>query len=168
MRRSLLILLIVFSLSGCATHNEIKVVYSGLNFYIPGGPEAIGSAGGKDNFLGFKYSKEPGQRFIAFLVERDIELGQCGYPAFFEEVLSQSDPKNCNQQAVESFRIVFDVDQGGVWPGESYNAYYFPGDERKLFVFLVLDEQTAIKIDSNFLDKKQMRAVLADQLGEMD
>lgn len=164
MARLLLVSVFVLVLSGCATSSNVRISYSGLDFYIPSEIVAIGSAGGEDNFLGFKYSPTPGERFIAFTKEGVFGTGGCDYPAFFQQVLMVSDTNDCEQSAVESFRQVFKVgSESGVWSEGEYDVYFFPGDQ-KVFVFLVLDDKTVIKIDSDFLDKEGMRSVLADQV----
>lgn len=166
MRHFLLATCCLVVLSGCATSKDVKVSYSGLNFHIPSNVVAVGSAGGDDNFLGFKYSRKPGEQFIAFTRESGFGTGRCDYPAFFQQVLELADSGACEISAVESFRKVFDVsDASGVWQAGQHQAYYFPADDGKIFVFLVLDGRTVVKIDSDFLDKKGMKAVLADQLG---
>ncbi|MEQ5836233.1 hypothetical protein [Marinobacter sp. NFXS9] len=168
MIRFLLTAICALALNGCATTgsaDRVKVVYSGLNFYIPTGVVAVGSVGGEQGFLAFKYSTTPGEQFVAFSDESGIDNGGCGYSAFFQQVLELSDKSTCDQDAVNSFRIVFDVgSQSGVWQGDQYQAYYFPGDDQKFFVFLVLDDSKAIKIDTDFLDKEQMRAIVAEQV----
>lgn len=164
MVRFLLVWVSILVLSGCATSKDVRISYSGLDFYVPGEIVAIGSAGGEDNFLGLKYSPTPGKRFIAFTKEGIYGTGGCDYPAFFQQVLMESDTNDCEQSAVESFRQVFKVGhESGVWSEGGYDVYFFPGDQ-KVFVFLVLDDKTVIKIDSDFLDTEGMRAVLADQI----
>lgn len=165
MRRFLITLCCLLGLTGCATTTDFKVVYSGLNFYIPDQVVAVGSAGGDDNFLGFKYSKRPGERFIAFSKENGLGTGGCDYPTFFQQVLKLTDSKTCELSAVASFRTVFDVgSRSGVWRDGKHEVYYFPGDNGKIFAFLVLDDQNIVRIDSDFLDTKAMKAVLAEQL----
>ncbi|MAA65550.1 MAG: hypothetical protein CL581_12315 [Alteromonadaceae bacterium] len=165
MIRFLLTATCTLALTGCATNNNVKVVYSGLTFHIPPSVVAVGSTGGDQHFLGFKYSPTPGEKFVGFSKENDIGNGGCGYSAFFKQVLQLSNTNNCDQAAVKSFHIVFNVgSQSGAWPSDQYEAYYFPGKDKKTFVFLVLDDNNAIKIDSDFLDKESMRAVVSEYL----
>ncbi len=165
MRRFLLTVCCLLVLTSCATTSTLKVSYSGLNFYIPEHVVAVGSAGGEDNFLGFKYSRRPGDQFIAFTRESGLGTGGCDYPTFFQQVLKLSTSKTCEISAVESFRKVFDVGStSGVWRGGEHEVYYFPGDNGKIFAFLLLDDQHIVKIDSDFLDTKAMKAVLVEQL----
>ncbi|WP_205624602.1 hypothetical protein [Marinobacter nanhaiticus] len=165
MRRFLLAMSCLLIFSGCATRSDVEASYSGLNFHIPSNVVAVGSAGGDDNFLGFKYSTKPGEQFIAFTKEGSFGTGGCDYPSFFRQVLKLEDSGACDISAVESFRKVFDVsDASGVWQAGQHDAYYFPADDGKIFVFLVLDGRTVVKIDSDFLDEKGMKAVLSDQL----
>lgn len=165
MGRCLTTLLSLLVLSGCATSADLTVSYSGITFHIPGNVVAVGSAGGDDNFLGFKYSKETGERYIAFTRESGIGTGGCDYTTFFREVLALTDGNNCESSAVESFRTVFDVgNDADVWEGDQHDVYYFPGDDGKVFAFLVLGDDRVVKIDSDSLDENSLRGILRNQL----
>ncbi len=59
---SILIFLLISSpVFSQAVNSSIELVYSGMKFRVPGDHVVIGSMGGNDNFLVFRYSNEPGK-----------------------------------------------------------------------------------------------------------
>lgn len=164
MKRKALFLFIAFLSSiASAESNDFKFVYHGLNFYIPDAPKSAGFLGTESDTIIFKYGDNPGEKLIGFSVENKMETGGCEPVPFFNEVLGKENT-GCDELAVQSFRHVFVEDrEAGVWSSKSRDFYYFISDKKSTIFFASGTPETKIiKVDSNFLTRKQIKQVFKE------
>ena len=64
---------------------NVQLVYSGFDFLIPSGQDAIGASGGDSDFLVFRYGKNKGQDYLAFtdMSKDDSSSYGCAPAEFF-------------------------------------------------------------------------------------
>lgn len=162
-RKALFLFIVFFSSFASAESNDFKFVYHGLKFYIPDAPKSAGFLGTENDTVIFKYGNNPGEKLIGFSIENKMETGGCEPAPFFNEALGKENT-GCEELAVKSFRHVFvDDRESGVWPGENHDFYYFISDNKSTIFFTSGSPETKIiKVDSNFLTKKQIKRVFKE------
>lgn len=152
---SLMLLLTV----GCTSNQTLTLSYSGLKFNLPPDPVVIGLGSSNENVLIIKYSKALGERYIAFTQETEIRTGNCNYKQFFKYVLNNENKEYiCGDETVAFFKDIF-LD-GTVGENDLYPYYSFRTKDNNAFVFLVIDESSIIKIESDFIRKEALSKVL--------
>lgn len=84
---------------------------------------------------------------------------------FFNEVLGKENT-GCDELAIQSFRHVFVEDrEAGVWSGKSRDFYYFISDKKSTIFFASgTPEEKIIKVDSNFLTRKQIKQLFKEHV----
>jgi len=146
------------------TNSDIKLIYSGLHFKIPKDNIAIGSNGGKDNFLVFKYSDQPQKKYIAFskmLREPGVKYN-CELSIFIKDAFLKKNDSVCNHNELDSFNKVFLANtDNGVWEGKGTTLYYTISS-KDIFLFIVDPHGTVIKIDTDFVDKNGLKRIVSD------
>ena len=160
MVRLLIVLLALFSISAHGAPST-RFIYSGIDFNIQSNASVIGSKGGDENFVFFRYGEEQTKKYLAFSDmsnDKSIKYG-CKPKEFFSHLAGINVSHKCNKSEVESFQkyIVSDSDKGE-WSGEDFNAYYFVGMKQSfLFVF---KGKNLIKVDSDFLKKDGLKSLI--------
>lgn len=158
----------IFSAVACASsdNDRVDLRYSGFQFDVPRGAEAIGSTGGKDNFLVLRYGQEKGKKYLAFTDmtnDDSVEYG-CAPSKFYVAVFSADADADCNGEQVSAFRKVFMNDgEGSVWKGGDTAVYYTVASGMK-YLFLVNEGGRVIKIDSDFLTERDLKKVVSGYL----
>lgn len=162
----LIIFTIYSSVVNAQTSNvNVQLVYSGFDFLIPPGQSAVGSNGGEDNFLVFRYGEQKGKRYLAFTdMSNDLSIKYgCEAIDFFSEVFESNGNEKCNRNELVNFKKVFLLGaEIGVWKGGDATAYYTIGDSQS-FVFL-FGNNRIIKIDTDFLTEGALKSVLAESM----
>ena len=157
-----IILIIPLSLS--ASENYLRIVYGAHDFYIPNSPRVIGYLGTDSEILIAKYSEEPGKRIIGFSLDKELNTGGCGPTVFFKSVLSE-DASECDAKAIESFRYVFMKNRdSGTWSSGNKKIFYFIGSDKATAFLVEDDDNKTYKIETNFLNKKQIKKIFASHL----
>lgn len=159
----LLTLFLTFSLS--ASESDLRIVYGGLDFFIPNNPVLIGYLGTDSEILIAKYSDEPGKDIIGFSLDKEVNTGGCRPEVFFRSVLNANEAE-CNTDAVESFRYVFMKSRdSGAWSGGDKEFFYFIGsDKSTVFMIEEKSDNKTYKIESNFLNKERIKGIFSSYL----
>lgn len=158
----------IFSAMACASsdNDRVDLRYSGFQFDVPRGAEAIGSTGGKDNFLVLRYGQDKGKKYLAFTDmtnDESVEYG-CAPAKFYVAVFSADADAGCNGEQISAFRKVFLTDgESAVWKGDNAVVYYAVSSGMK-YLFLVKDGSRVIKIDSDFLSETDLKKVVSGYL----
>lgn len=138
------------------SQSDIELVYSELKLNLPADFTVIGHLGGQDGFLVFRYGHEKGKKYIAFsdmTNDDSIEYG-CSVSVFFNDLFSDNRNTPCNSETLKIMRKAFiEKSDVAVWMVNGYKLNY-SSDKDKSFVFLSGENGKLIKIDSDFLDKK--------------
>ncbi|MCK7550993.1 hypothetical protein [Marinobacter goseongensis] len=160
---ALLLTLAITSVTACAQADQvITAVFSGMKFQVPGAPVIIGALGQSNDILLIKFSNNPGERYISFSAENSLDTGGCEVGTFFEAILEKSSEGECEKSAVESFQSVFvKGTRSGAWKGED-RYYYFLSDSERSFVFFRSQAGHLVKLESDFLEARDFRALLGD------
>jgi len=159
------VIMSIIPLSLSASVNDLRIVYGAHDFYIPNSPSVIGYLGTDSEILIAKYSDEPGKSIVGFSLDKELNTGGCGPMVFFKAVLSEGESE-CDAEAVESFRYVFMKNRdSGIWSSGNKEIFYFIGSN-KATVFLVEEDgdKKTYKIETNFLNKKQIKKIFASHL----
>lgn len=161
---ALLLTLAITSVTACAQSDQaITAVFSGMKFQVPGAPVIVGALGQSNDILLIKYSNSPGERYISFSAENSLDTGGCEVGTFFEAILEKSSEGECEKSAVESFQSVFvKGTRSGAWKGEDRDYYYFLSDSERSFVFFRSQAGHLVKLESDFLEARDFRALLGD------
>lgn len=163
MIRMLFMIFFIF-ISGCATKHEFKFIYHhGHKFDLPRNFTHLVSFDTNDNLLIFKYSNDPGKKYISISEEKNIiktHTEDCTYSIFFAEVLNKSKSNfTCEDEEVNSFRFVFMQNaEAGLWNNIEHNYYYFIRED-KSNVFIVKDD-IILNLSSDFLTKNEWKKLL--------
>lgn len=162
------IFLMILTFSGYAASGVsspfIEVMYSGFKLKIPESPLIVGYLGGAADSLVIKYSKSPGSRYIGFTNDNDLYTGKCTPEVFFKKVVSEQSTDDCDG-SVKAFRDVFSKDSDfGVWVNSKNKFYYFINNEESSFLFLISDDGTVVKMESDFLKKSDFEKALSNYL----
>ncbi len=158
----------IFSAVACASsdNDRVDLRYSGFQFDVPSGAEAIGSTGGKDNFLVLRYGQDKGKKYLAFTDmtnDDSVEYG-CAPVKFYVAVFSADVDADCNGEQISAFKQVFlSDDESSVWKGSDANVFYTLSSGVG-YLFLVKDSGRVIKIDSDFLSKAELKKVVEGYL----
>lgn len=154
--------LLVFLIAGCAQNTPLHLKYEGQSYYIPGGVEEVGSLGDDEHFLVFKYSREKGEKYLAFSNPGSIEKGDCDYSEFFNSVIRKDVAESpCDQRSLEAFRDSFTSGpDAGHWQTNGLDHYYFVTEQAGTFIFTVLSGEEVIKIDSDFLMPEDLYSII--------
>lgn len=156
---------VLFNAAAWASSENISVDlrYSGFQFNVPSGAEAIGSTGGNDNFLVIRYGPDKGKKYLAFTNmthDESLEYG-CAPAKFYAVVFSADEEAGCNEEQVSYFRRIFlSDDESSVWNGLDAVVYYTGASGIK-YLFLVKGGSRLIKIDSDFLSEKELKKVVS-------
>ncbi len=155
-------ILAFFFISGCSSNQPIHLKYEGQSYYIPNAIEEIGSLSSQGNFLIIKYSREKGQKYLAFSNSELTDKGDCDYSEFFDSVVGRGEINSlCDKGGVSAFKDAFTSGpNNGYWQINGFDYYYFVTENTGTFVFIVLSGDELIKIDSDFLTPKDMRSVI--------
>lgn len=159
----LFILLLPLSLS--ASEKDFRIVYGGLDFYIPKNPNVVGYLGTDSEILIAKYSEEPGKDIVGFSLDKEVNTGGCKPEVFLKSFLSKNESE-CDPEALDSFRYVFMKDrESGVWSSGNKEIFYFIGSEKST-VFLIgkRSDNSMYKIESNFLSKEEIKDIFSSYL----
>lgn len=169
MQRIVLALLFLICSSGCFSSGGFDTVdfhYSGLTLRIPANACVIASNGGDDNVLIFRYGPEKGKKFLAFSdLTHDSSLSYGCEPAvFFDDVFNENGQSNCNREQLNVFSEVFltDVEKGS-WVGSEMTVYFTIGKEHS-FLFACDANKKVIKIDTDFLNKSELKGIVEKYL----
>ena len=161
----ILVLMSLLPLSLSASANDLRIVYGELDFYIPNNPSVVGYLGTDSEILIAKYSDEPGKNIVGFSLDNEVNTGGCSPEIFFKSVLRKNEFE-CDAHAVESFQYVFMKNRdSGIWSSSNHVFFYFIGSDKST-VFLIekgVDSNT-YKIESNFLNKKEIRKIFSSYL----
>ncbi|MCP3675003.1 MAG: hypothetical protein GY829_11115, partial [Gammaproteobacteria bacterium] len=110
--------------------SSVELVYSGMKFKVPSDHVVIGSMGGNDNFLVFRYSNELGKKYIAFTImtnNANIDY-KCEMNSFFNDVFNENKKSTCNQDELKAFNNIFVVDKDfGKWNNKNNDFFYSIG-----------------------------------------
>ncbi len=146
--------------------SNIELIYSGIKLKIPNNHLTIGSMGGEDNFLVFKYSNEAGKKYLAFtnMTKSNFIDHKCEINVFFHDAFNNSKKSKCNQEELKLFKEIFLNDNDfGVWSGQEYFTYYTISNNES-FLFIVHKSGKTIKVDTDFLDKKELKKIIDQYL----
>lgn len=161
MSRLICLFLGVFLTTACGATDDIHLHYNGHNFSVPASPSVIASPGVKENMLILRYGSERGKRYIGFSdinADQSLRLG-CASSDFFAAVFAGGDGSGCDVEQVTAFKKTFVKDrETGSWLTEEMTVYYSIGNDLS-FLFVFDKENTAIKIDSDFLSKEKLKRV---------
>jgi hypothetical protein len=163
-----IIILLAFSVPTLSKLSEadVPLVYSGFKFNIPKDHVAVGSTGGKDNFLVFKYNSQPVKNYIAFskmIPEPNINYN-CELDIFIKDAFLNNKDTKCNLTELNSFRKVFLNDKDkGIWKKNGLMLYYTVS-KKDAFLFVIDTHGTVIKVDSDFIDKAGLKKIASDLL----
>tara|TARA_R110001592_G_scaffold284981_1_gene553322 strand:- start:207 stop:719 length:513 start_codon:yes stop_codon:yes gene_type:complete len=158
----LLTTLALTPIAACAQSDQtITAVFSGMKFQVPEAPVIVGALGQSNNILLIKYSRSAGKRYISFNTENSLDTGGCDRADFFMAVIGAKPANQCNEAAITSFQSVFrSGSDSGVWKNDERNFYYFLSDDDRSFVFFSSNDGRLIKLESDFLDAKDLRTAL--------
>lgn len=160
------VMLTVYGLSSQAADIPSKgslFIYSGMEFVVPYNVSVIGSQGGKRNFVFFRYGKEKGKRYLAFenmTDDNSVDYG-CDPKVFYAQLVGATQPDgSCNKDELGAFgKIIVGSSDKGQWKLGTLTADYVVGNDKSyLFLFSM---GRFIKIDSDFMDKRQLRKLLS-------
>lgn len=164
---SILIFLLISSpVFSQAVNSSIELVYSGMKFRVPGDHVVIGSMGGNDNFLVFRYSNELGKKYIAFtnMTNNSNINYKCEMSVFFNDAFNENKKSKCNQDELKAFKKIFLVNKDfGEWNNEKYSFFYTIG-KKDSFLFIVDTNGKVVKIDSDFIDKQGLKHIVREYL----
>ena len=162
----LLLLLTVFGCHASVNPGKIEVSYSGYVFLVPQKASVIASIGGSDNILALRYGAEKGKRYLAFSeIKGDgaVDFG-CAPSVFFGAVFAASADAGCNPDELSAFKKVFvEKQDAGKWAGDKLTVYFSIGKEQS-FLFVFDGAGKAIKIDTDFLSKAELKDVVSRAL----
>jgi hypothetical protein len=165
MKKSYLSLLLLLTIFGChASINPVKtdLLYSGHVFSVPQNAFVIAAIGGDDNILILRYGPERGKKYLAFsdiTGDNSVEF-QCEPSAFFEALFTASTGEGCNQDELNAFKRVFIKNHDiGQWVGDKLTVY-FSISQQQSFLFVFDDAGKAIKIDTDYLSKTDLKEVV--------
>lgn len=163
---SLLLLLPMFGCQATANPTKTDLLYDGHLFSVPQEAFVIASLGGNDNTLVLRYGPEKGKRYLAFAGMKDDENAEygCDQSAFFGALFTDSPGDGCNVEQISAFKSVFvDGHDVGEWAGDKLTVYFSIGSEQS-FLFAFDSAGKAIKIDTDFMNKAQLKAVVSSAL----
>jgi hypothetical protein len=161
-------LLSLLSLGCCgpATQSKAQLSYGGHLFAIPANASAILSTGDEENILIFRYGADKGKRYLGFsdmAADRSLDWG-CPLPVFWAAVFEDGADAGCNKEQIDAFHKVFvETQETGVWSGENMTVYYSIGAEHS-FLFVSDKAGKALKIDTDFLTKKELQDLVGGAL----
>jgi len=142
------------------------LIYDGYTFSIPDNPLLIASNAGDENLLILKYSAEKGKQYLSFSnINEDKSLNiNCDAKIFFDYVFSEHAGNECNKDEIDSFKKIFITQQDtGTWRGKKMTIHYSISSEQS-FMFAFGVDGKAIKIDTDFLSKSDLKNIIKDAL----
>ncbi|MDX1695441.1 MAG: hypothetical protein R3208_16885 [Ketobacteraceae bacterium] len=145
-----------------AATSLIELKYSGFSFSVPDNMVAIGSNGGRDNFLVLRYGPEKGKRYLAFtdMTNESSVMYQCDPATFYSHVFGVIKNSDCNRVQLASFRDIFLSENNyEVWQSGDTTGVFVRASGMN-YVFLLGDKGRVAKVDSDFLPKEQLRRVV--------
>lgn len=163
---SLLLLLPMFGCQATANPTKTDLLYSGHVFSVPREAFVIASLGGNDNTLVLRYGPEKGKKYLAFADMKDDEVTEygCDQSAFFGALFTESPGDGCNVEQITAFKSVFvEGHDFGEWTGDKLTVYFSIGSEQS-FLFVFDTAGKAIKIDTDFMTKAELEAVVSSAL----
>ena len=104
------VLLVLASLSAFGAGAEIspssEFVYFDFHFFNSSNANAIGSIGGKQNIVFFRYGKVKGKRYLGFTDMTDDHAVnyQCSPQDFYAKLTGTGKNKNCNKEALDVYK----------------------------------------------------------------
>lgn len=145
---------------------QVDLKYKGFSFGIPAGAEAVGSNGGQDNFLVFRYGKEKGKQYLAFTdMSADRFSGKaCTAAEFVTAAFGGTATEVCPEADVVTFRNAFSVGVEPItWKINKAVAYYvsLPNGQ---FVFMVSGDNRVLKVESDFLTKSELKSMVLNSV----
>lgn len=163
-----IISLIFFAYSSVAfSGDSFKFIYAGFDFILPENQSVIGSMGGGDNIIIFRYGDVVGEKYISFTNmtnDENINYG-CDAKEFFNDSFSFKKETSCNNDQLTAFQSVFLLNRDyGVW-GKEKNVY-FSFDLSESIVFVLGKDGSVVKIDSDFLSKEELKDILSNYVSE--
>ncbi|PCJ36400.1 MAG: hypothetical protein COA99_13200 [Moraxellaceae bacterium] len=137
---------------------DVHLVYSGFDFLIPSGQDAVGANGGDNNFLVFRYGKEKGTEYLAFTDISNDEGYGCKSSEFYADLFEIRENSKCNKNELVTFKeSLIENSESGSWKGKNTISYYSISEPQSL-VFLVYKDKV-IKVDTDFLTKKELKKI---------
>ncbi|HFB63994.1 MAG TPA: hypothetical protein ENJ60_00500 [Aeromonadales bacterium] len=138
-----------------------ELIYSELKFNLPGNFTLVGDLGGKDNILIFRYGDKKGKNYIAFTDmtnDKSIDY-RCSPSIFYMDLFSKNNNTRCNKEKINILNTVF-IDNNEIitWKTEKYTLNY-SSDHNKAFVFISGKDGKLIKIDSDFISRKEFKSM---------
>ncbi|SDU15977.1 hypothetical protein [Halopseudomonas salegens] len=170
MKKVFFVLFLSFAVISCkalATPAKTDLHYSGHVFSVPVNAHVIAVLGdGDETMLVLRYGPEKGERYLAFSDiedDKDASYG-CEPSVFFAALFTEAPGEGCSADMLSSFNDVFvkqhDV---GKWEGDKLTVYFSIGEELSfLFAFDAAGE--SIKIDTDFLSKEELKALVDSAL----
>jgi hypothetical protein len=149
-----------------AASDGVELSYSGFDFHVPSGSVAVASNGGQNNFLVLRYGAAKGKQYLAFtdMTRENAMLYGCKPVAYYPAVLGFTEPGNCNQMQIESFRQVFlQSDEKAVWQNNDEVRIFYTESSGMRYVF-VLTDRKVIKIDTDFMSIGELQRVVFNYL----
>jgi len=146
---------------------EIKLVYSGLHFAVPGGMTAMAVAGENHASVYLRYK----EGFLAFSNVDDSEKSKsdCSIKELLQYFHQHDDSAvvrtQCSRQAREFKKLMLlGAKEHGVWAGDDASTYFIiRKDISHVFLFR---GGKAIQIDSDFMEKSSLKHVLSNYVEE--
>lgn len=167
MKNILLIIFLFFSsftVYSSAESTKIDLIFSGYRFNIPSGHAAIGSNGGSDNFLVFRYGEKLGEKYIAFtkMPAKEYIGYSCALSVFFNDSFLKNNDSSCNKDEMKAFYQVFiENNEHAHFEQNGYSVYFTIG-EKDSFLFFVDPSGKVIKIDTDFLEKNELLSIVSN------
>jgi len=162
MKTILALFILIFSCSSFAGQS-IELIYSNTQFKIPAGFSVIADAFGTDNILVFRYGDVKSKRYLTFTdmtSDSSVEYG-CGVATFYTVLFSARKDKTCNKENLMILSDVFVKDRDiEVWSYGSYQISYSSGKKDSV-VFLAGPDEKLVKIDTDFLEKEQVKSMFS-------
>ena len=167
--KKLIFVLIMFlfscaSVPQAANPNNIELVYLGMKFKVPNNHMVIGSMGGIDNFLVFRYGADNGKKYIAFTnMTNDNYI--CELNIILSDVFTENRNSRFNSNELELFTQTFLTNKEfGEWSNDQHRFFYTIGNKTGSFLFVINKNGKIIKIDSDFLDKEGLYNIVSGYL----
>lgn len=162
----LLLFLAAFGGHASVKPEKMDLLYNGHVFSVPQKASVIASIGGSDNILALRYGAEKGKRYLAFSEikgDEAVDFG-CEPAVFFGAVFAASADAGCNPDELNAFKKVFvEKQDAGKWVGDKLTVYFSIGKELS-FLFVFDGAGKAIKIDTDFLSKAELKDVVSGAL----
>lgn len=156
----------MFGCQAIANPTKTDLLYNGHLFSVPQETFVIASLGGNDNTLVLRYGPGKGKKYLVFAEMKNDENADygCDQSVFFGTLFKASPGDGCNVEQLTAFKSVFvDGHDVGEWAGDKLTVYFSIGSEQS-FLFAFDSAGKVIKIDTDFMDKAELKAVVSSAL----